>query len=411
MTHPLTPVFVGLRTGLHLVFAALVALVVARAVVVPGPSTGAVVVGSVALLAVYAVGALATRGGPPRRPLALLWLLTLSVLWLVLLALTPEAAYLVFPLFFLYLHLLGRVGGPIAVAVVTAVAVVALALHGGWSVGGVVGPVVGAGVAVLIGLGYRALAREATERERLVAELLAARDRIAASERESGALAERARLARDIHDTVAQGLSSIQLLLHAAERADPDGPGVEHIRLARETAAANLADTRRFIRELTPPALDDQGLAGALRRLAETQWAADGVRVEVVAAEGLELPMPVQTALLRIAQGAVANIVQHARASRAGVALEMSATGAAPGERMLRLTVIDDGVGFDPDAVAHAGEGGRTDSFGLRATRERVEQLGGSLLVDSAPGGGTRLVVELALEPVTSATSAARSGA
>ncbi|WP_368498878.1 sensor histidine kinase [Herbiconiux sp. A18JL235] len=408
MTHPLTPVFVGLRTGLHLVFTALVALVVARAVVVPGPATGAVVATSVVLLAVYAAGAFAARRGRPRRLPALAWLLTLSVLWLALLVLTPEAAYLVFPLFFLYLHLLGRIGGPIAVAVVTATAVVALALHGGWSVGGVVGPMVGAGVAVLIGLGYRALAREAAERERLVAELLAARDRIAASERESGALAERARLARDIHDTVAQGLSSIQLLLHAAERADPDGPGIAHIRLARETAAADLAETRRFIRELSPPALENQGLAGALRRLADTQWATDGVRVEIVAPEGVELPMPVQTALLRIAQGAVANIVQHARASRATITLEILAAGPAQGERMLRLTVIDDGVGFDPEAVARARAGGRTDSFGLRATRERVEQLGGTLLVDSAPGRGTRLVVDLAIEPVAAAAGTAK---
>ena len=71
--------------------------------------------------------------------------------------LTPDAAYLVFPLFFLYLHLLGRAGGPVAIVAATAVAVVALGLHGGWSVGGVVGPVVGAGVALLIGLGYLSL--------------------------------------------------------------------------------------------------------------------------------------------------------------------------------------------------------------------------------------------------------------
>ena len=148
----------------------------------------------------------------------------------------------------------------------TIIAICALGLHGGWSVGGVVGPLVGAGVALLIGLGYQALAREAEQREALVRELIAARGLLAATEHESGVLAERARLAREIHDTLAQGLSSIQMLLHAAERSDPDRSGIEHIRLARETAAANLAEARRFIRELTPPQLDDQTLGGEIGR-------------------------------------------------------------------------------------------------------------------------------------------------
>lgn len=93
------------------------------------------------------------------------------------------------------------------------------------------------------------------------------------------------------------------MLLHAAERADPDRPGTEHIRLARETAAANLADTRRFIRELAPAALVDQGIGAALRRLAETQWEGDSLCVQVRVADSLDLPMYLQTAFLRIAQG------------------------------------------------------------------------------------------------------------
>ncbi len=381
----LTPVFVGLRTGLHVLSAALLALVVVRIVVVGGPTAPLAGVLAGAFAVVYLLGAVVARTAGSRRVLAgALWVVGLSVVWVGLLVLVPEAAYLVFPLFFLYLHVLPRVVGPAAVVAATLVAVVALGLHGGFTVGGVVGPLVGAGVALLIGLGYRALAREAAEREALVAELLATRDRLAATEREQGVLAERARLAREIHDTVAQGLSSIQMLLHAAERADGDRPGTEHIRLARETAADGLADTRRFIRELAPPTLD-QGLGAALRRLAEQQWTRDGLTVGVTVPD-VALPMDVETALLRLAQGAVANAVQHARAAHVDVVVAVDG-------REARLTVVDDGVGFDP--VITGDRAAATDSFGLRAMAERVEQFGGRLTVDSAPGRGTTITAVL----------------
>lgn len=381
----LTPVFVGLRTGLHVLSAALLALVVVRIVVVGGPTAPLACVLAGAFAVVYLLGAVVARTAGPRRVLAgALWVVGLSVVWVGLLVVVPEAAYLVFPLFFLYLHVLPRVVGPAAVVAATLVAVVALGLHGGFTVGGVVGPLVGAGVALLIGLGYRALAREAAEREALVAELLATRDRLAATEREQGVLAERARLAREIHDTVAQGLSSIQMLLHAAERADGDRPGTEHIRLARETAADGLADTRRFIRELAPPTLD-QGLGAALRRLAEQQWTRHGLTVGVTVPD-VALPMDVETALLRLAQGAVANAVQHARAAHVDVVVAVDG-------REARLTVVDDGVGFDP--VTTGDRAAATDSFGLRAMAERVEQFGGRLTVDSAPGRGTTITAVL----------------
>ena len=298
----LTPVFVGLRTGLHVLFIALTALVIVRAIVVPTDASVAVIIVAIVLAATYALGAALTRSLRARVALQRGWLAILTVEWVALLWLIPDAAYLVFPLFFLYLHLLGRWWGSAAILASTVVAICALGLHSGWSVGGVVGPLVGAGVALLIGLGYQALAREAAQREALVAELLATQSRLAVTEHESGVLAERARLAREIHDTLAQGLSSIQMLLHAAERADPGRPGIEHIRLARETAAANLAEARRFIRELTPPQLDDQTLGGALRRLARTQWASQGLDVRVRVSDTMTLPMNLQTALLQVGQ-------------------------------------------------------------------------------------------------------------
>lgn len=378
----LTPVFVGLRTGLHVLFAALVALVVVRVLVVRDPTMWAAIALVAGFAVLYLLGAGVAAAPEARRAVVgAAWITALTVVWVALLVLVPEAAYLVFPLFFLYLHVLPRIVGPAAVVAATLIAVVALGLHGGFTVGGVIGPLVGAGVALLIGLGYRALARESVEREALLAELLATRDRLAATERQQGVLTERARLAREIHDTVAQDLSSIQMLLHAAEAADGSRPGIEHIRLARATAADGLADTRRFIRELAPPSLD-AGLPAALRRLSD-QWHREGLGITVTAApEASELTMDVQTALLRIAQGAVANVAQHAGATTVDITLDVSATHAS-------LRVQDDGCGFDPDRVGT--RSGTSDAFGLRAMGERVDQLGGRLTIDSALGDGTTI--------------------
>lgn len=382
---PLTPVFVGLRIGLHVLVGALLSLVVLRVLLVPSPLGWAALLLAAVFAVVYVGGAVVARQPVRRRRLGgVLWISALTLVWVALVFLVPEAAYLVFPLFFLYLHVLPPAIGPASVVAATVVAIVALGLHGGFTLGGVVGPLVGAGVALLIGLGYRALAREAAEREALLAELLATRDRLAASEREQGVLSERSRLARELHDTVAQGLSSIRLLLFAAEQADPGRPGIEHVRLARETAADALSETRRFIRELTPPSLD-RGLGPALRRLGD-QWTRDGLTVTVTAASDDRIPMDAQTALLRIAQGALANVAQHAGATNVRVEL------ADDGSRT-RLVVADDGSGFDPAAVRAVAAS--TDSFGLRAIQERVDQLGGELRIDSAPGRGTTLTVSL----------------
>uniref|UniRef100_A0A942SY41 histidine kinase n=1 Tax=Neobacillus citreus TaxID=2833578 RepID=A0A942SY41_9BACI len=385
----LTPVFVGLRTGLHVLFAGLLALVVVRVLVVRDETMWAALALVAGFAVIYVLGArIAAVRQSRRAALGAVWITVLTAVWVVLLVLVPEAAYLVFPLFFLYLHVLPRIIGPAAVIVATLIAILALGLHGGFTVGGVIGPLVGAGVALLIGLGYRALAREAVEREALVAELLATRDRLAATERQQGVLTERARLAREIHDTVAQGLSSIQMLLHAAEAADAGRPGIEHIRLARSTAADGLADTRRFIRELAPPSLD-AGLPAALHRLSQ-QWHRDGLQISVDAPPtDTALTMDVQTALLRIAQGAIANVAQHADATTVDIVLSVTATHAT-------LKVQDDGTGFNPALVGTHIDS--SDSFGLRAMTERVDQLGGHLTIESEPGHGTTITATVKVD-------------
>ncbi|MFC9663401.1 sensor histidine kinase [Nocardia sp. NPDC127606] len=377
---PLTPVVTTLRLGLHVLVTVLAVVVAVRALLPGGGGHGVAVVAlTVVWLLVYFAGTEFPRSRshayPDGATVVWVWLSALTVLWLVLLALTPDAVYLAFGLFFVYLHLLPRPWNLVAVVSATAVGVIGFAAHRGWSAGAVVGPVLGALVAIGIGLGYQALRSEAVERERLIDELIGTRAILAEQERTAGKLAERERLAKEIHDTVAQGLSSIQLLLHSAEQAAPDHPALDRIRLARETAAEDLAETRRLIDELSPAALDGQSLAEALERICLRAQSPALTTQLLVEGEPERLPMPVEAALVRIAQSAVANVVQHAQAERMRVTLTYDDTDA-------HLDIVDDGIGIDPDTLRHP----RSGAFGLAAMRSRVEQQGGAMTVESEPG-------------------------
>ncbi|WP_425563796.1 LuxR C-terminal-related transcriptional regulator [Rhodoglobus aureus] len=143
-------------------------------------------------------------------------------------------------------------------------------------------------------------------------------------------------------------------------------------------------------------------MGAALRRLAETQWQSPEREVCVRVADALDLPMPVQTALLRIAQGAMANVVKHSEATQATISIERDHSD-------VRLTISDNGRGFDPEGVEAASARGFSDSFGLTATRERVEQLDGTLTVDSQLGAGTTVIVNLTLTPPVEAFALVQS--
>lgn len=392
----LTPVFAVLRWSLHSLLIALVVVVIVRSVITRDPAAGLIHTLASLLLATYLGGALVAHLRPhfvaSSRWIPLLWVGLMTVFWGGLLAVTPDAAFIVFPLFFLYLQLLPAKAAVVAVTGTTAITIVVLGVKSGFAVGGVIGPLIGAGVAVAIGFGYRALYREAEERQQLITELLETRGELAVAERSAGMLAERERLAREIHDTVAQSLSSIQLLLHAAERLDAERPGLEQLRLARETAADSLVETRRIIRELTPPALDDRTLPAALNRLAratEQTLRAGGAATAVnflVEGTPVPLPMTVDATLLRIAQGAIANVARHARATRADLTLTYQSDS-------VTLDVVDDGVGFLPEVAARTAAA--AGSFGLTAIRQRVDALGGVLTIESGNGDGTALAVTL----------------
>lgn|SRR5680860_428250 len=323
---------------------------------------------------------------------AALWLAAVGVGWLVLLFLTPDGIWLAFPLFFVQLHLLPMRWGLAAVSASTVAAVAGFAWHEhGLTAAMILGPALGAAVAVATVLGYQALYRESEARQRLIEDLTAARADLAAAEHAGGVLAERERLAREIHDTLAQGLSSIQLLLRAAERALPNRSeaALDHVQQARQAAVDNLAEARRFVRDWTPPNLEAGSLPAALRQLCATTTDASGLAVQShISGTPAKLPTAHEIALLRIAQSALANTVQHAQATRVELTLSYMDTEVA-------RAVVDDGTGFNPDLVAPPGQGPAGTGFGLGSMRARARALQGSVAVESAPGRGTAVAVTL----------------
>jgi len=343
----------------------------------------------------------------PRR-YAVLWLGIVTVLWVVLLAGSADFSWLAFPLFFLHLHVLPR-----PVALVTIALLTAAVIASQWAASGeaaphvaiVLGPVVGAAFSVVTGLAYRALYRDAENQRRAADELRRTRADLATTQHDAGVLAERERLAREIHDTLAQGLSSILLVARAAETSLRDGDTAaagERLALVQQTAAENLAEARHFVRGLGSPQLQESSLVDALRRLcSETEAVAaargSGLRCRLQVEDGpADLPQPYTVTLLRAAQASLANVREHAHAGTAVVTLAFLGNE-------VTLDIFDDGGGFDPAGVQQPQDGrpdGQPDGrgFGLRSLQERVAMLGGSLDVESAPGEGTVVAVRLPLD-------------
>jgi signal transduction histidine kinase len=191
---------------------------------------------------------------------------------------------------------------------------------------------------------------------------------------------ERRRLARELHDETGQALTSILLGLRNLESADRDEMA-EAVGNLRELVVATLQDVRRLAVELRPTALDDFGLAAALERLAEGFAEQTGAAVEFESQLGDErLPEEIETALYRIVQEALTNVIKHAHAERVSIALRKS-------DGLVMARIEDDGRGF---MESKDGEG-----LGLIGIRERVELVSGRLEIESSAGSGTTIVVEV----------------
>jgi signal transduction histidine kinase len=201
---------------------------------------------------------------------------------------------------------------------------------------------------------------------------------------------ERARLARELHDTIGQSLTAVIMTTTAVENSLPSDlvTGKEKLANVRSIAVQSLHDLRGLIFDLRPEVLDDLGLGLALHSQVKKYLEPAGVQVQLRAA-GLkdELPAEVETAVFRVVQEAVTNIARHAQANEANISLTKK------GDRLI-VRVEDDGVGFDPDLVMHK----QQHAWGLRGMEERITLLGGKFYVGSRPGNGTLVLAEVPLD-------------
>ena len=243
--------------------------------------------------------------------------------------------------------------------------------------------VLGTAFCVAFGTWIIKIVDQSAERAELIAQLERTRVELAEANREAGILAERERLASEIHDTIAQGFTSIVMLAQAAEAVidDDRDRAREQLDLIGRTARENLDEARSLVAGLVPVPLTRASLADALARLADRAGEELGVETEF-AVRGSPRPLGTgaEVVLLRVCQEALSNVRKHAGARQVQVALSYR-------EPVVRLEVTDDGSGFDPVLTR--------EGYGLRGMRARVGEIGGELAVRSVPGAGTTVTVEL----------------
>lgn len=391
----------AMQTGQQ-VMAMLLTIIGAVRAVGEGVSVPVAIICALAVLAWSAAG-LAIPRHAGASSWSVWWLLGFTGLWICALAVSPEFMWLAFLLWLLAGHLLPMVWGLIYSAVVLSIVVTAPLLHNGsTSYANVLGPFIGGVFAFAISRGYLQLLEDADERERLVVSLTAAQhemaelqDELALTQRHSGAIAERTRLSRDIHDTVAQGLSSIRLLAHAGIATTQDEAASRTLGQVERLAQDSLADVRRIVAALAPSELEDNALAQALQQMLTRAHDETGIAIESRVDDSLPLiPNEAEVALLRTAQSALANVRLHSGASK--VVLSLIDAGDS-----VRLDIIDDGSGFDLESWEST-PGTSSTGYGLRFMQARLRELGGGLDIETAPGEGTAISAHL---PVTVGTS------
>ncbi len=329
---------------------------------------------------------------PRRRPrLMLLYVSGATIFTFALINLHPIYWLMVFPLFGITFGVL-----PLRWAIAASVGITAVMAWQSFLARGITTEnLIAAIVLSCASIGFGAffgwfidrIINESAERRQLIEELNVTRAALAQREREAGILQERQRLAREIHDTLAQGFTSIVMQLEAAEQALQSEPASaqKFLDTARQTARNSLDEARRVVADLRPELLEQDSLPNALKRTAE-RWAhAHGIVVHTnISGEIISLAPELEITLLRATQEALNNIAKHAHASH--VELSLAYLG-----DVVTLDVQDNGVGMN-------GNGNHTNAasgFGLIAMRERVEQLGGKVTLESANDEGTTIAVEI----------------
>jgi signal transduction histidine kinase len=238
------------------------------------------------------------------------------------------------------------------------------------------------GGSLAIGLWITSISVESAARERLLVELRQTQDLLAAVSRDAGALGERERLAREIHDTIAQDLTGLVLLTQRTRRELDSGAATvgETLDLLEESARSALAETRSLVATSAPVGLTTDGIAGAVHRLGDRFARETTVAVTVEVGGFPTVDRDTEVVLLRCTQEALANVRKHSEARHVVITLD-----AADGIAVLRVT--DDGIGFDASAPS--------DGYGLAGLRERLAIVGGGLDILSSAGHGATLTASL----------------
>ena len=310
----------------------------------------------------YMAGTVAYNEGK-RFPRAAMytWLAAVLALWVVMALHAAEFVWLEFPLVILVSVVLPTWSG-IAVAALLLAFTLSVTAPGA-GIGGVVGPLLGTVLALLIYHSYRALRAEADHYKHLAYELQATHMELAAAEHASGVLEERARLSREVHDTIAQGLSSIVLLGRTLDKQITEPGAKQILDTIRATASDNLAEARRFVAVNAGPAEPLPRRLEELARGAEGRQQALGQRL-TVDLNVEDVPEPAAGVIERVVREGLSNIVRHAGATRAVVTVEKLGDVAT-------VDVFDNGRGITGP-----------EGYGLRGLRARVAEVGGTLSVE-----------------------------
>lgn len=369
------------------------------------PHLGAArLIGTVAMAGVFVVwygvsGAKALRN----KTSAARYMAGAAVLFAAMAALFPASGVMLYALCAQSFALLRLRWGIVSVVVLEVTAAVAQLANSGLSTSSLVSVatwfVPTLLMACLLGIFIHRVIAESAQRAVLISELHQAREELAAASHDAGVAQERERLAREIHDTLAQGFTSVVLLARASlvELAEGELGGTRrHLELMESTALDNLAEARSLIAARPPAPLADLSLPEALARLAHGLEGEFSTKVEVTG-EPRPLGAKAEVAAYRVAQEAIANVYKHARATSLSLRL-------CYGARAAHLEISDDGCGFDlasgpgppqPEGEVGDGRGG----YGLAGMARRSEEVGGRFRVQTGPGRGTTVELRLAYSP------------
>lgn len=235
-------------------------------------------------------------------------------------------------------------------------------------------------ISMIIGAFISSIIKQSTDRQRLIDELTRSRANLMRVEREAGRLNERQRLARDIHDTLAQHFTSIIMHLAAAKHSN-FGTVPTQVQQAEEAAREGLDEIRRIVWDMQPEQIEKASLIEAVEELAARWSAENSVQVNMnVTGTPRSLTSSAETALLRILQEAMHNINKHAQAKKVNITFSYM-------EDLFVMDIADDGLGFEPSKIKNG--------FGMKTMRDRAEELSGTLTIESEQGIGTAIAVSI----------------